>query len=45
MQHFDGIHGLAADRHGGIDALEQKLARPKPTDEPPGCPMTAGCRS
>lgn len=33
MQHFDEIHGLAADRHGGIDALEQKLARPKPTDE------------
>ncbi|SHE50804.1 DNA-3-methyladenine glycosylase I [Ruegeria intermedia] len=33
MHHFDEIYGLAADRHGGIDALEQKLTRPKSTDE------------
>lgn len=33
MHHFDEIYGLAADRHGGIDALEQKLTRPKSKDE------------
>jgi len=33
MHHFDEIYGLAADRHGGIDTLEQKLTRPKSKDE------------
>jgi len=33
MRHFDDIFALAADRHGGPDALNQKLDRPRPVDE------------
>lgn len=31
MQHFDRIFDIAAARHGGAEALEAKLSRPKPT--------------
>ncbi|WP_170444862.1 DNA-3-methyladenine glycosylase I [Ruegeria arenilitoris] len=33
MHHFDEIYGLAADRHGGPHALEDKLSKPKSAEE------------
>ncbi|WP_170585681.1 DNA-3-methyladenine glycosylase I [Ruegeria arenilitoris] len=33
MHHFDEIYGLAADRHGGPHALEDKLSKPKSAKE------------
>ncbi|WP_170478779.1 DNA-3-methyladenine glycosylase I [Ruegeria arenilitoris] len=33
MLHFDDIYKLAANRHGGSDALESKLDKPKPLAE------------
>jgi len=33
MHHFDEIYGLAADRHGGAHALEDKLSKPKSAEE------------
>ena len=33
MHHFDEVYRMAADRHGGPDALEQKLSKPKTLDE------------
>lgn len=30
MLHFDELFGIAANRHGGADALEQKLSKPTP---------------
>ncbi len=33
MREFDDIFELAADRHGGADALEAKLTKPKTLDE------------
>ncbi|WP_170420371.1 DNA-3-methyladenine glycosylase I [Ruegeria arenilitoris] len=33
MHHFDDIYGLAADRHGGPHALEDKLSKPKSAKE------------
>ncbi|TMV07887.1 3-methyladenine DNA glycosylase [Ruegeria sediminis] len=33
MHHFDEIYELAADRHGGADALEKKLSKPKSPEE------------
>lgn len=33
MQHFDKIFDLAASRHGGATALEDKLVRPTPVSE------------
>ncbi|WP_424984489.1 DNA-3-methyladenine glycosylase I [Microbulbifer sp. S227A] len=29
MRHFDDIHAIAAERHGGADALNGKLSRPE----------------
>ncbi|WP_299659594.1 DNA-3-methyladenine glycosylase I [uncultured Ruegeria sp.] len=33
MHHFDDIFGMAADRHGGAQALEAKLGKPKSAAE------------
>ena len=33
MRHFDEVFEIAADRHGGAAALEQKLSKPKSLDE------------
>ncbi len=33
MHHFDEIFGLAANRHGGAEALEATLSKPKSRDE------------
>ncbi|MBO9446562.1 DNA-3-methyladenine glycosylase I [Ruegeria sp. R14_0] len=33
MRHFDEVFEIAADRHGGTAALEQKLSKPKSLDE------------
>ncbi len=33
MHHFDEIYEIAAMRHGGPDALESKLTKPRPTAE------------
>ncbi|CAD0183627.1 DNA-3-methyladenine glycosylase 1 [Ruegeria sp. THAF57] len=33
MHHFDEIFSIAAKRHGGHDALDQKLSKPKTIDE------------
>ena len=30
MRSFDDIYALSADRHGGAEALESKLAKPDP---------------
>ncbi len=33
MHHFDEIYEIAASRHGGADALESGVPKPKPVDE------------
>ena len=33
MRSFDELYGIAADRHGGAEVLETKLAHPKPSAE------------
>lgn len=33
MRHFDEIFEIAADRHGGVAAVEAKLSKPKPLSE------------
>lgn len=33
MRHFNEIHSIAADRHGGTEALERQLSKPKTVSE------------
>ncbi|MEZ5716683.1 MAG: hypothetical protein R3D85_16990 [Paracoccaceae bacterium] len=42
MRPFEQIFALAADRHGGPDALEERLAKPLPPEELARIPTTAG---
>lgn len=38
MHHFDEIYGMASDRHGGSEALEAKIVKPKTVAESKAMP-------